>query len=119
MSTSTDKKKDATATADPPAKAAIEAIEEDDEFEEFEPAHWAAGEEVSEDTQQWQDNWDADDMDDDFTKNLREELAKNSGNWGGGDGDSHLSRQICFWVLPYAPSFSGFTRVGFALDVSF
>ena len=58
----------------------MEAIEEDDEFEEFEPAHWAAGEEVSEDTQQWQDNWDVDDMDDDFTKNLREELTKNSGN---------------------------------------
>lgn len=58
----------------------MEAIEEDDEFEEFEPAHWAAGEEVSEDTQQWQDNWDVDDMDDDFTKNLREELSRVSGN---------------------------------------
>ena len=63
----------------PTTATAIEAIEEDDEFEEFEPAHLAAGEEVSEDTQQWQDNWDADDMDDDFTKNLREELLKNSG----------------------------------------
>ena len=62
------------------AQAAVEAIEEDDEFEEFEPAHWAAGEEVAEDTQQWQDNWDAEDMDDDFTKNLREELLKSSGN---------------------------------------
>jgi 26 proteasome complex subunit DSS1 len=62
-----------------PPPTVVEAIEEDDEFEEFEPAHWAAGEEVSEDTQQWQDNWDADDMDDDFTKNLREELSKNSG----------------------------------------
>lgn len=59
---------------------AVEAIEEDDEFEEFVPAHWAAGEEVAEDAQQWQDNWDADDMDDDFTKNLREELMKNNGN---------------------------------------
>ena len=83
MSTATDKKKDSA--ADPPAKAAIEAIEEDDEFEEFEPAHWAAGEEVSEDTQQWQDNWDADDMDDDFTKNLREELMKNSGKEKGSE----------------------------------
>ena len=58
-------------------KALIEAIEEDDEFEEFEPAHWAANEEEAEDVQQWQDNWD-DAMDDDFTKNLREELAKNN-----------------------------------------
>lgn len=57
---------------------AIEAIEEDDEFEEFDPAHWAAGEENTEDAQQWMDNWDVDDMDDDFTKNLREELSKNS-----------------------------------------
>ena len=64
------------ADAAPAKKNAMEAIEEDDDFEEFEPAHWAAGEEVSEDTQQWQDNWDADDMDDEFTKNLREELSK-------------------------------------------
>ena len=78
MPTSADKKTEATPPA-PPAKAAIEAIEEDDEFEEFKPAHWAAGEEVAEDTQQWQDNWDADDMDDDFTKSLREELTRNSG----------------------------------------
>jgi 26 proteasome complex subunit DSS1 len=56
----------------------IEAIEEDDEFEEFQDANWGTGEEDAEDTQQWQDNWDADDMDDDFTKNLREELMKNS-----------------------------------------
>ena len=72
----------ASGSTEPPAEpspvAAVEAIEEDDEFEEFEPAHWAAGEEVSEDRQQWQDNWDADDMDDDFTKNLREELLNNS-----------------------------------------
>ena len=80
--TAKDTKKDATTGKEEgvvTAKSLMEAIEEDDEFEEFEPAHWAAGEEVSEDTQQWQDNWDADDMDDDFTKNLREELMKNSG----------------------------------------
>ena len=78
-------KKDASAAAadatgkDPEvtAKSLMEAIEEDDEFEEFEPAHWAANEEEAEDVQQWQDNWD-DDMDDDFTKHLREELSKNS-----------------------------------------
>jgi hypothetical protein len=74
-------KKDAAAedkskTADP--KALMEAMEEDDEFEEFEPEHWGK-EEVEEEDQQWMDNWD-DDMDDDFTKNLREELIKASGN---------------------------------------
>lgn len=57
------------------ATSLMEAIEEDDEFEEFEPAHWAANEEEAEDVQQWQDNWD-DDMDDDFTKKLRAELSK-------------------------------------------
>ena len=57
----------------------MEAIEEDDEFEEFQVAHWGKSEEdQSDDAQQWMDNWDADDMDDDFTKNLREELMKNS-----------------------------------------
>ena len=57
---------------------AQEAIEEDDEFEEFQCANWGAGEEDAGDTQQWQDNWDVDDMDDDFTKNLRAELMANS-----------------------------------------
>ena len=72
-------KKDATDSSkdEVTATALMEAIEEDDKFEEFEPAHWAANEEEAEDVQQWQDNWD-DDMDDDFTKNLRAELAKNS-----------------------------------------
>ena len=80
MTTTSTDKKDASGDAskeDVTAKALMEAIEEDDEFEEFEPAHWAANEEEAEDVQQWQDNWD-DAMDDDFTKNLREELAKNN-----------------------------------------
>lgn len=72
-----DKPSTVTPTNDATGKAVIEAIEEDDEFEEFEPANWSAGEEVAEDTQQWQDNWDVDDMDDDFTKNLRAELSRN------------------------------------------
>ena len=80
MTNTTTEKNDASADAskeEVTAKSLMEAIEEDDEFEEFEPAHWAANEEEAEDAQQWQDNWD-DDMDDDFTKKLREELAKNS-----------------------------------------
>lgn len=54
----------------------VEAIEEDDEFEEFQPAKWSAEEEDAQDAQQWQDNWDDDDIEDDFTKNLRAELSK-------------------------------------------
>ena len=77
MSTA-EKTPEPTPTAESEPATAMEAIEEDDEFEEFDPAHWAAGDEVAEDTQQWQDNWDVDDMDDDFTKNLREELMKNN-----------------------------------------
>mmetsp|Transcript_13543 Transcript_13543/g.18579 ORF Transcript_13543/g.18579 Transcript_13543/m.18579 type:complete len:85 (-) Transcript_13543:477-731(-) len=55
-----------------------EAIEEDDEFEEFEPCRWDAHDEDAEDVQQWQDNWDDDDIEDDFTKQLREELSNSS-----------------------------------------
>ena len=66
-----------TVTATTTKSSLMEAIEEDDEFEEFSKAHWAANEEEAEDVQQWQDNWD-DAMDDDFTKSLREELAKNT-----------------------------------------
>jgi 26 proteasome complex subunit DSS1 len=66
------------ATTNLKPELAMEAIEEDDEFEEFQDANWGKGDEDAEDTQQWQDNWDVDDMDDDFTKNLREELMKNS-----------------------------------------
>jgi len=54
---------------------AAEAIEEDDEFEEFIPCHWDAKNEDPEDATQWQDNWDDDDIEDDFTKNLRAELT--------------------------------------------
>ena len=62
-------------TAENP-KPLIEAMEEDDQFEEFEPEQWAKGQ-TEEESQQWMDNWD-DDMDDNFTKNLREELQKNA-----------------------------------------
>ncbi len=38
----------------PSAQQPVEAIEEDDEFEEFEPCQWNANEEDAEDSQQWQ-----------------------------------------------------------------
>jgi len=58
-------------------KALIEALEEDDEFEEFESEHWGKDQEDEGNQQEWMDNWD-DDMEDDFTKNLREELQKHA-----------------------------------------
>ena len=59
-------------------KEVIEALEEDDEFEEFESEHWSKDLVQTEaPQQQWMDNWD-DDLDDDFTKNLRAELSKHS-----------------------------------------
>jgi DSS1/SEM1 family len=56
----------------------MEAMEEDDEFEEFEHENWSKNETTTTEIQQqqWMDNWD-DDMDDDFTKNLRAALIKN------------------------------------------
>lgn len=57
-------------------KEILEAMEEDDEFEEFDPENWAKAQTEQED-QMWMDNWD-DDMDDDFTKSLRAELMKES-----------------------------------------
>ena len=60
------------------APTALEALEEDDEFEEFEAEHWSpAAADATPPQQQWMDNWD-DDMDDDFTKNLRAALTKSS-----------------------------------------
>ena len=50
---------------------------EDDEFEEFDPAHWNKDAMDEETQQQWMENWD-EAMDDDFTQNLREELQKSS-----------------------------------------
>jgi 26 proteasome complex subunit DSS1 len=59
----------------PPAPL-LEALEEDDEFEEFEAEHWSHTDATSPPPkQQWMDNWD-DDMDDDFTRNLRAALTK-------------------------------------------
>ena len=55
-----------------------DVLEEDDEFEEFEQEHWGAAEEDASNAKQWQDNWDDDDIEDDFTKSLRAELAKGS-----------------------------------------
>ncbi len=46
----------ASTTNPPPSTTpqVAEAIEEDDEFEEFEPCQWDAHDEDAEDSQQWQ-----------------------------------------------------------------
>ncbi|TIA88949.1 hypothetical protein E3P81_03195 [Wallemia ichthyophaga] len=60
------------------------ALEEDDEFEEFEVDDWRDDEcEVSNmatNDKLWQDSWDDDDQDDDFSHQLRAELQKTSGD---------------------------------------
>ncbi|EOQ99110.1 26S proteasome complex subunit SEM1 [Wallemia ichthyophaga EXF-994] len=60
------------------------ALEEDDEFEEFEVDDWRDDEcEVSNmatNDKLWQDSWDDDDQDDDFSHQLRAELQKTGGD---------------------------------------
>lgn len=81
------------ATAKPPSKEELDAIEEDDEFEEFDAtgralqfcapgssllvnmlmvsAGGALDGEDLEDQHQWEDDWDTEDVDDQFSKQLR------------------------------------------------
>ncbi|KAJ2723624.1 26S proteasome complex subunit [Coemansia sp. Benny D115] len=54
------------------------ALEDDDEFEEFEVEDWNEDAEDKEDVSLWDDNWDDDDLEDDFSKQLRVELEKAS-----------------------------------------
>ncbi|KZT10990.1 uncharacterized protein LAESUDRAFT_741307 [Laetiporus sulphureus 93-53] len=72
-------------------------LEEDDEFEEFSVADWdysqtdlahlggaAPGAAKSGGDKLWEDNWDDDDIEDDFSVQLRNELAKKSQSASGG-----------------------------------
>ncbi|KAI9314394.1 DSS1/SEM1 family-domain-containing protein [Dichotomocladium elegans] len=52
------------------------ALEEDDEFEEFAAEDWNEADEDLDDSHFWEDNWDDDDVEDDFSKQLRAELQK-------------------------------------------
>uniref|UniRef100_A0A7N0ZXJ5 26S proteasome complex subunit SEM1 n=1 Tax=Kalanchoe fedtschenkoi TaxID=63787 RepID=A0A7N0ZXJ5_KALFE len=53
----------------------MDLFEDDDEFEEFEiNEEWETKEEGNEITQQWEDDWDDDDVNDDFSLQLRREL---------------------------------------------
>ncbi|RIB20520.1 DSS1/SEM1 family-domain-containing protein [Gigaspora rosea] len=53
------------------------ALEEDDEFEEFAAEDWNETEEDQE-THLWEDNWDDEDVEDDFSKQLRAEITKST-----------------------------------------
>ncbi|KAK5668351.1 hypothetical protein QVD99_005378 [Batrachochytrium dendrobatidis] len=45
--------------------------EDDDEFQEFREADWTEDKEDHEDKDLWLEDWDNEDFDDDFTKQLR------------------------------------------------
>merc|ERR1712079_436894 len=49
-------------------------LEEDDEFEEFPAEEWDAKQEDQTDVNVWEDNWDDDAIEDDFSVQLRSEL---------------------------------------------
>nr|KAF7399835.1 hypothetical protein H0235_015572 [Vespula pensylvanica] len=52
-------------------KVDLGLLEEDDEFEEFPAEDWTAKDEDNEDISVWEDNWDDDDVEDDFNQQLR------------------------------------------------
>lgn len=54
----------------------VDVFEDDDEFEEFENEDWDEKEEDKEVVNQWEDDWDDDDVNEDFSLQLRAELAK-------------------------------------------
>ncbi|KHN80287.1 putative 26S proteasome complex subunit dss-1 [Toxocara canis] len=59
-------------------KVEVQSVEEDDEFEEFPLQDWQAKENADEEEELnvWEDNWDDEAHENDFSKQLREELAK-------------------------------------------
>lgn len=65
----------ATTAASAPAatntKPELGLLEEDDEFEEFPVEEWREDKEDQSDLHQWEDNWDDDNVEDDFSKQLR------------------------------------------------
>ncbi|KAI0784150.1 DSS1/SEM1 family-domain-containing protein [Abortiporus biennis] len=82
------------------SQATLGVLEEDDEFEEFAVADWedhqtdlahlggtAPGAAQSGGDKLWEDNWDDDDIEDDFSVQLRSELAKKKG--GGAEPMQH------------------------------
>ncbi|TKR77980.1 hypothetical protein L596_018861 [Steinernema carpocapsae] len=60
-------------------QAGLTGLEDDDEFEEFPVQEWAGKDptEEDDDLNVWEDNWDDESVENDFSKQLREELLKN------------------------------------------
>ncbi|XP_057365781.1 26S proteasome complex subunit SEM1-like [Daphnia carinata] len=57
-------------------KVDLGLLEEDDEFEEFPADDWTGKEEDADDVNVWEDNWDDDNVEDDFSQQLRVALEK-------------------------------------------
>jgi hypothetical protein len=68
--------KSATTTLPKETKNEVELFEEDDEFEEFDIENWDAKAEMNEEQSLWGDNWDDDDVDDQFLSQLRTQLQQ-------------------------------------------
>ncbi|XP_050433364.1 26S proteasome complex subunit SEM1 [Adelges cooleyi] len=51
-------------------------LEEDDEFEEFPVEEWTEQDEEDKEANVWEDNWDDDNVEDDFSVQLRAEYEK-------------------------------------------
>jgi 26 proteasome complex subunit DSS1 len=90
-----DSKKSSDQKEEKDAQPHLGVLEEDDEFEEFEVADWddsqtdlahlggaAPGAAKSGGNKLWEDNWDDDDIEDEFSVQLRNELAKTNANTG-------------------------------------
>ncbi|KAJ7593392.1 DSS1/SEM1 family-domain-containing protein [Mycena floridula] len=105
MSSSASASKTAETSTKAPENSAKHAhlgvLEEDDEFEEFPVADWddsktdlanlgaaAPGAAKSGGDKLWEDNWDDDDVEHDFSVQLRNELTKTSGG-SGSDAMQH------------------------------
>jgi len=70
------KPSESATTADKQAKPDLGLLEEDDEFEEFPAEEWTGADEDQGDVNVWEDNWDDDNIEDDFSQQLKSELDK-------------------------------------------
>lgn len=71
--------KTATETKQKTSKPDLGLLEEDDEFEEFPAEDWTGVDEDPADVNVWEDNWDDDNVEDDFSVQLKAELEKKQG----------------------------------------
>jgi 26 proteasome complex subunit DSS1 len=51
-------------------------LEEDDEFEDFEADDWTEADQNASEVTMWEDDWDQDAIDDDFSQHLRSALSQ-------------------------------------------